>query len=168
MTNLLSIIISLLVLLLIIFIKDIEGHKSRNTYRSTLYYKLTNFNRVLIIISILIFIVVTIIDYNINSYTRSWTSFITVVLNGLSVAILALPLSLSNLYKTIFNDEEELLDIKYVITNKYDRQKIYNFNKFENLSPLFCFHLSSEFNCSIFPTSYISKKPNVFGKLKMQ
>ncbi len=129
MASLLSIIISLVVLLLIIFIKDIEGRKAKNTYRSTLYYKLTNFNRVLIIVSILIFIVVTIIDYNMNSYTRSWTSFITVVLNGLSVAVLSLPMSLSNLYKTIFNDEEELLDIKYVVTNKYDRQKIYNFNK---------------------------------------
>ena len=129
MTNLLSIIFSLVILLIIIFIKDIEGRKSRNKYRSSLYYKLTNFIRVLIIVSILIFIIVTIVDYNINSYNRSWFSFITVILNGLSIAILALPISLANIYKTTFIDEEELLDIKYIVTNIYDKKMLYKFNK---------------------------------------
>ncbi|MBQ4032073.1 MAG: cation transporting ATPase C-terminal domain-containing protein [Bacilli bacterium] len=129
MTSLLSIIISLIVLLIIIFIKDTQAQKSKNNYHGPLYYRLTNTNRFLIIISILIFIIVTIIDYNTHTYDRSWLSFITVVLNGLSIATLALPLSISNIYNTIFIDEEKLLNTKYIVTDIYDKKMIYKFNK---------------------------------------
>ena len=129
MTNILGFIISLVALLLIIFIKDIISRKSKNTYHGTLYYKLTNFNRALIILSILIFIIVAIIDYNINSYNRSWLSFITIAINALSVAILTLPISLSNIYNTIFNDEEKIADTKYVVTTIYDKKIIYKLNR---------------------------------------
>ena len=129
MTNLLSIIFSLIVLLIIIYIKDTQAQKSRNNYHGPLYYRLTNTNRFLIIISILIFIIITIIDYNTHTYDRSWLSFITVVLNGLSVAVLALPISISNIYNTIFKDEEKLLNTKYLVTDIYDKRMIYKFNK---------------------------------------
>ena len=129
MTNLLSIIFSLIVLLLIIFIKDTQAQKSKNNYHGPLYYRLTNTNRFLIIISILIFIIVTIIDYNTHTYERSWMSFITVVLNGLSIAIITLPISISNIYNTVFRDEEKLLNIQYIVTDIYDKKMIYKYNK---------------------------------------
>ena len=129
MTNLLSIIFSLIVLLLIIFIKDMASRHSKNVHHRTLYYKLTNFNRLLIVISIIIFIIVTTIDYNINNYERSWLSFITIVLNGLAISILALPLSVSNIYNTTFEDEERLLDTKYIVTKIYDKKMIQKFNR---------------------------------------
>jgi len=129
MTNLISIIVSLIVLLIIIYVKDMQAVKSRTTYHGTLYYRLTNASRFLIIFSMIIFIIVCIIDVSINKYDNSWLSVITVVLNALSVAVITLPISVSNIYNSIFREEEKILYTKYVATDIYDKKMIYNFNK---------------------------------------
>ncbi len=129
MTNLISIIISLMVLLVIIYIKDIQAVKSRTKYHGALYFKLKNTNRVLIIISIIIFIIACVIDIETNNYDKSWLSFITVVLNALSIALITLPISVSNIYNSIFLEEEKILYTKYIATDIYDKKMIYNFNK---------------------------------------
>ncbi len=128
MTNLLSIIISLVVLLLIIFIKDIQGRKNYNRYHGIQYYKLKNYNRVLIVLSIIIFIFVLAIDLHLNKYDHSYMSFITVVLNALSIAIITLPISLSNVYN-IKESEHKFIYAKYIVTDIYNNKLIKEFNR---------------------------------------
>jgi len=128
MTNLLSIIISLVVLLLIIFIKDIQSKKNYNRYHGIQYYKLKNYNRVLIVISILIFIFATAVDIYQNKYDHNWLSFITIVLNALSIATITLPISLSNIYN-IKESEHKYIYAKYIVTDIYNNKLIKEFNR---------------------------------------
>lgn len=129
MTNLISIILSLVILLVLIYIKDTQARRYRTTEFGPLYYKLKKQYRILLIISLIVFFIAMFIDYKTNYYDKSWLSFISIVINGLSVAIITLPISILNLYNSSFHEKERISYTKYIVTNIYDLKSIYRFNK---------------------------------------
>ena len=129
MTNLLAIILSLVVLLILIYIKDTQARNIRSTEYGPLYFKLRRFNRLMSIISIIIFVIAAFIDYKTNFYEHSWMTVTRIMIDALSVAIITLPISLSNLYNSSLREKERISYTKYIVTNKYDLKKIYKFNK---------------------------------------
>ena len=129
MTNLISIILSLVILLVLIYIKDIQGRKHRTKEFGPLYFRLRKISRLLLIISILLFFLACFIDVKTNYYDRSWLSFITIVINALSVALITLPISISNLYSNSLKERERISYTKYVVTSIYDLKSIYKLNK---------------------------------------
>ena len=128
MTNLLAIILSLVVLLILIYIKDTQARIGSTEY-GPLYFKLRRFNRTLSIISIILFIIAAFVDYKSNYFDHSWMSATRIMIDALSVAIITLPISLSNLYNSSIKEKERIAYTKYIVTNRYDLKKIYKFNK---------------------------------------
>ena len=117
-----NLLFSIMLLLVLITFKVINIRKNPDNYRETLYRKSLIFNTFLYIVSLAIFVTFLIVNLKTNNVLNS-------IVNALSIAVLALPLSINTLYKTSFTDEEKYSHINYLITDDYDYKYIKLFNK---------------------------------------
>lgn len=124
----LNILISIFILLGIIAYNIYLKQKYSKSYKNELYKKINKLKIFLYITSILMFFVSLIFNI-INNMDNSFNSTITYLLNSLGIAILFMPLSLTNLYEKIFNDEEKYSHIKTIVTNIIDSSYIKKFNR---------------------------------------
>ena len=129
MTNYADLIISLCLFIFIIIINFIIIKKKSITYKSKLYQKTSNLVKFLYLITFLLFVISLIINLTINGNNPSTKATITYIVNSLSIAILCLPVSLQNLYRINFKDEEKFSHIKTIVTNIIDKKYLKKFTK---------------------------------------
>lgn len=129
MTTTLNLIISGILFLLIIFYKVYQIKKYKNVYRGDLYYRSKKIINILYFLSVIVFGIMFALNIVIYKDYSSTTSSLTYLVNALSVAILALPLTLQNLYISSFKDEEKYSHTKTIVTNIFDEKIIKKFNK---------------------------------------
>lgn len=103
--------------------------QKKEIFKSTLYKKISKLKIILYITSILIFILFLIINLSTLGTNPSNKEIITSIINALSIALLSLPISLSTLYNSFYQDEEKYAHIKTIITDKYDKEIIEKLNK---------------------------------------
>lgn len=124
-----NIIISIIFLIILIIYKIIQIKKYKAIYKEDLYKKSLKIIKISYLISVLLFI--TILVLNLINYGNdpSIKTTIEYIINAISVAILALPLTIHNLYQSSFNQEEKISHKKTIITNEINEKLIRKFNK---------------------------------------
>lgn len=115
-----NLIISLILIILIIIYEIIQVKKNKTIYERKLYNKSKKLIKILYLLSFILFFIsllVNIFTFNTNPTNKEFATFI---INAISIALLICPLSLTNLYRISFKDEEKYSHIKTIITNIYD------------------------------------------------
>lgn len=124
-----NILISLLLIILLFVYNIYISKKHKRINKTELYKKVNKFKKILYISSILLFIIFLIINLSVLGNNPTEEETINCFLKALSIAIVALPISLDTLYLTTFTDEENYSHIKTIVTNIYDKELIAKFNK---------------------------------------
>ncbi len=125
----LNILISVFILFGIIIYNIYLNKKYSNSYKNELYKKINKLKIFLYTTSILMFFVSLIFNIINNNMDSSFNNTITCLLNSLSITILFMPLSLTNLYEKTFNDEEKYSHVKTIVTNIINPSYIKKFNR---------------------------------------
>ena len=130
MTTTTNSIIAALILTFIIAHKICQKRRYKNAYKGELYKRITKFQLLFSIISAIIFfifLIVNLIPLGTNPTTKE---YIMCIVNALTIALSAFPVSLENLYiRTFKQDEEKYSHTKTIITNIIDNEVIKKFNK---------------------------------------
>ena len=124
-----NIIISILILIIIIIYKIFQIKKYKKIYKDTLFNKSLKIIKISYLISLLLFIII--LTLNVINYGNdtSISTTIEYIMNAISVAVLALPLTIQSLYKTSFEQEEKISHKKTIVTNEITEKLIRKYNK---------------------------------------
>ncbi len=124
MNLLLNTILSIIILIVLFITKIIIKRKNKNIYKDLLFTKINKLTIFLYMISFLLFVIV----FFINLSDPLKPSFLIIIYNALSLAIITLPLSLNTLYYLSFKDEEKYSHTTTIVTNIFDKKLIKKFN----------------------------------------
>lgn len=124
-----NIILSLIIIIILFIYSIYTSKKYKRIIQTELYKKINKIKKILYILSILLFIIFLIINLSILGTNPPEEETIKCFLKALSIAVIALPISLDTLYLVSFNDEENYSHIKTIITDIYDKELINKYNK---------------------------------------
>lgn len=124
-----NILISLLIIILLFVYNIYTSKKYKKIIQTELYKKISRIKKILYLLSILLFIIFLIINLSMLGTNPTEEETINCFLKAISIAIIAIPISLDTLYLTTFNDEENYSHIKTIVTDIYDKELINKYNK---------------------------------------
>lgn len=124
-----ELIISLLIFILIIVHNIYQKRKYKEVYKSEIYNQSKKINKYLYLFSFIIFILIIIIQIIFEDSTLTTIVIFTYIINALSIGLIPLPLTLSNLYIINFKDEEKISHTKTIVTNIIDQKMLVKFKK---------------------------------------
>lgn len=124
MTTNIDLIISIILFIIIAIYKIFEHKHNRASTSLSKKNKLTSI--ILFIISLVLFVIVLIINITVDDNNTSKT--LEYIINALSIAIIALPITFTDLYSLPQKNSEELIYTKTIVTNIIDKKIM---NKFK-------------------------------------
>ncbi len=124
-----DLLISLFIIAVIFTYNIYQKIKNKNIYKDDLYKQTKKINKILYLISLIIFLSIIVFQIVFTKETLASQIILEYILNAISIALIPFPLILSNLYISNFQEEEKFSHTKTIVTNIIDDKMIKKFQK---------------------------------------